>query len=45
MPGEVEVVLWVPKPGGTMRFGTQMTVECLDGMLLWVPKDNSLWLF
>jgi len=42
VPGEVEVVVWVPKPGCTMRFGTQMIAAWLVGMLPWVPKDNSL---
>ena len=45
MPGEVEVAIWVPKPGGTMRFGTRMTAACLDGLLRWVPKDYYLLLF
>ena len=45
MPGEAEVVVWVPKPGGTMLFGTRMTAACLDGLLLWVPKDYYLLLF
>jgi len=42
---EVEVVVWVPKPGSTMCFGTRMTAACLDGLLLWVPKDYYLLLF
>lgn len=38
-------MVWVPKPGGTMRFGTQMIAACLVGMLCWVPKDYFLLLF
>lgn len=45
VPGAGEVVVWVPKPGGTMRFGTRMIAPCLVGMLLWVPKDYYLLLF
>ena len=45
MSGVGEAVFWVPKPGSTMRFGTRMTAACLDGLLLWVPKDYYLLLF
>ena len=38
-------MVWVPNPGCTMLFGTQMIAACLVGVLLWVPKDYYLLLF